>query len=227
MTVKKFHMAKQGDDAEILIYDVIGESWFGGVSSATVKAQLDELGPVRDATIRINSEGGDIYEGYAIYNHIRNAKIENRIVEIDALAASAASVIALAGDTVNMAGNAWFMIHKPITIVAGDDMELERQVLRLRSLNDQAANIYANHSDMSADEALDYMTEETWWDAEGAKAIGLIDGITNPLKVAAQLDPSRFKHTPPALLKRVEPALVSSRLASMKRRIDRIGARAS
>src|SRR5688572_22104321 len=107
MSSKKpnFSVTCAAETAEMFIYDVIGDGFFGGVSASMVKDELAKLKGVSRITVHINSPGGSAFDGVAIYNQLKNhkAKID---VEIDGLAASAASVIAMSGDTIAMAENA-------------------------------------------------------------------------------------------------------------------------
>ena len=109
---------------EIWLYDVIGDDAdFGGMSAKTFTAELNKLGKVDTINLRINCLGGDVWDGNSIYNMLKRhpARIE---VDIDGVAASIASVIAMAGDEVRMASNALFMIHNPYGVARGsaDDM---------------------------------------------------------------------------------------------------------
>src|ERR1700722_3843695 len=100
-------------EVEMYIYDVIGEDWWtgGGITAVDVTKQLDDAGPLDKIIVRINSPGGDVFDGMAIYNAlVRNSA--RVVVEIDCLAASAASFIAMAGEEINMAENAFMMIHR-------------------------------------------------------------------------------------------------------------------
>lgn len=217
---KRFKMQRRGDNAEILIYDTIGEDFWGGVSSKTFYKDLKALGAVKNLTLRINSEGGNLFEGFAIYNQIRGADADNRIVMVDALAASAASLIAMAGDEIRIAKNAWIMIHNPMAIAVGDYRDFEEHAVLLRQLRDSCADTYAARTTIEADEAGDMMDEETWMDSDTALEKGFADQEVEQMAVAAKLDISRWPKAPNALRMRAVD-VIPSKLASMARRVDK------
>ncbi|HUW56579.1 MAG TPA: head maturation protease, ClpP-related [Planctomycetota bacterium] len=192
------------DEAEILIYDEIGASWFG--EGITAKQFVTDLGAIdaKRIRVRINSGGGSAFEGLAIYNALRNheAKITT---EIDGVAASIASVIALAGQTVKMADNAFFMIHNPAGLVMGDANDMREFADLLDKVGGSLAHVYAEKSGQDDDQIQDWMDAETWFTAEEAKAAGFVDTITKGKVIEARADMSAFRNTPTALA-----ALVSS-----------------
>jgi ATP-dependent Clp protease protease subunit len=96
----------------------VGEGWFGGMSAKTFVTELQKLGKVDVINLHINSPGGSVFDGVAIYNSLKShpARIE---VDVDALAASIASVIAMAGDEIRIAENAMMMIHDPTGVAIG------------------------------------------------------------------------------------------------------------
>ncbi|MCK5219101.1 Clp protease ClpP, partial [bacterium] len=111
---------------EILIYDQIGEDWFGdGVQAKKFAEELRDLGDIETIELRINSPGGSVWDGNAIYNTLRGHKATVNVT-IDGLAASIASVIAMSGDTITMPENALMMIHNPATIAFGEAEEMRK-----------------------------------------------------------------------------------------------------
>lgn len=174
----------------ILIYDEI--------RSGDARSYLAQLaGAHGELTVRINSPGGAVSDGIAIYNAL--ARFPGRVaVLIDGLAASIASLIAMAGDTVQIADNALLMIHAPWTITEGDAAEL-RDVADVLDLHAEAmVSGYAEKSGKSRAEILKIMNQETWFTAEEALAAGFVDEIVVPAEMAAlaRFDLSRFKHPP-------------------------------
>lgn len=160
--------------AEIELYDEIDHfDWFG-VSAKTFRQALNELKEVDEITLRINSYGGDVFDGKAIYNALRNHEAAIR-VEIDGVAASAASVIALAGETVHVGAGAMIMIHNAWAVAAGDHNELRKHADTLEKIRDESAELYARRSGQSVDEIKRLMDEETWFSGAEAVAFGLAD----------------------------------------------------
>ncbi len=223
---KRFKMQRRQDNAEVYIYEAIGEDWWGGVSSKTLKNDLNELGAVKDLIIRINSEGGNLFEGLAMYNHIRAADAQRRIVKIDALAASAASLIAMAGDEIEIAANAWMMVHNPVAAVVGDYREIEEAALFAQRLTINVANSYATRTNNEVDTVREMMDETKWMDAAESVDKGFADVETEQLQVAAALDITKYPNAPQELLRRVDNTMIAAKLASMQRRIDKHGASA-
>ncbi|MGS5040714.1 head maturation protease, ClpP-related [Staphylococcus saprophyticus] len=143
------------------------------------------MGDVDEVVVNINSNGGDVFSGVAIYNMLRRQDA-HITVNIDGLAASIASVIAMAGDTVNMPGNAMLMVHNAWTEIAGDSNAFKKQADSLERINSVVFNSYVDKSP-EIDHALlqQYMDDETWFTAKEAKDLGLIDNITKSSRVAA------------------------------------------
>lgn len=166
--------------AEILIYDVIGTDWFGeGVNAKKIKAALDEIGAVGDITVRINSPGGDVFDGLAIYNALRThtAHITTRV---DGLAASVASVIAQAGDTRLIVQSAQMMIHEAWGYAAGPAAELRDFADLLERQTANIAAIYAERGTDDVDGFLERMAAETWLSDVEAVELGLADEVLVP-----------------------------------------------
>lgn len=219
---KRFKMQKRGGDAEILIYDTIGEDFWGGVSSKTFYNDLKALGSIKTLNVRINSEGGNLFEGFAIYNQIKSADAERRVVTIDALAASAASLIAMAGDEIRIAKNAWIMVHNPFGFAMGDYRDFDEQALLLRQLTDTVAETYEARTNVTAEQAREMMDAETWMAAEPAIENGFADQEVEQMAVAAKLNLSRWPHAPQALVRRADPDVIPAKLASMAHRLDKV-----
>lgn len=218
--MNRFKMKKQGRNGEILIYDLIGEDLFGGVSSKALYEDLQTMGRLDTLTIRINSEGGDLREGWAMYNHIRAADVRNRVVIVDSLAASAASLVALAGDVRQIAKNAWTMIHNPQTFTIGDYRDHEKQTQLLVAVTEQVRNVYADRTGQDAAKLASMMDETTWLDAEQSRDMGFATDLIDAQPIAANIDISRWVNVPDALLKKANPNVIPARIASMARRLD-------
>lgn len=169
---------------EILIYSDIGPEEWGGVSAKAIKAQLDKMSDADHITVRINSPGGDVFDGFAIYNLLREhpARVT---VKVDGWAASAASVVAMAGDEIEVAANALMMIHNPWTFAMGDANDMRKQADLLDQIKVSIITTYKTRLGMDEAEIAQLMDEETWFDAQGALEAGLatrIAGKGEPVK---------------------------------------------
>ncbi|WP_422137685.1 head maturation protease, ClpP-related [Endozoicomonas sp. ALC020] len=183
---------QSGQPAELLIYDVIGD--WAGLSARQLVSSLKDL-DTDDITVRINSPGGSVFDGVAIYNALRYHKA-NIHVRVEGLAASIASVIAMAGDTIHMAENALLMIHNPFGWVGGDAGELRKMADMLDKTTEVIAQTYCNRCELDLKAMLKLMDEETWFTATEAQGHGLIDEVEAPVKMAAHFDLSSFMHPP-------------------------------
>lgn len=187
-----------GDVAEIFIYDNIGEDWWTG-EGVTAKAFIESLNQITAGEIHLhlNSPGGSVFDGQAIYNALvrHPAKVTTYV---DGLAASIASVIALAGDRVVMAANSLFMIHNPMSSVNGYASDMRKMADTLDKIRDSIAGVYSDKVKLTRDEIVAAMDEETWFSAEEALQLGFASEISAPIKVAAHFDLSRygFRHAP-------------------------------
>ncbi|EPU1527594.1 head maturation protease, ClpP-related [Pseudomonas aeruginosa] len=184
--------------AEVLLYDEIGV-W--GITALQFARDLKAMGDLTKINLHIHSPGGDVFEGTAIYNLLRNhpASVD---VYIDGLAASMASVIAMAGDTIYMPENAMMMVHKPWGIQGGDADDMRRYAELLDKVEDTLVMAYANKTGKSADDIKALLKEETWMNGREAVAAGFADQLTEPLQAAAHLSSKRmqeFAHMPEAL----------------------------
>lgn len=161
---------------EILLYSLIDGSGFAGLTAREVIAQIKNAGKnVSVIDLRINSDGGDVFEAQAMYNYLKNhqAKVN---VYIDGIAASAASIVACAGK-VYMSSNAMIMIHNPVGNVYGESEDMREMAAVLDKIRDNIANIYASKTGMSLDECIKLMDAETWLNAHEALTFGFADKI--------------------------------------------------
>lgn len=166
----------ESKSAEVYLYDVIGEDMFGGVSAKNFADQLDAVGPLDTITVRINSPGGSVFDGTAIYNTLKRHQAR-KIVEIEGVAASAASFIAMAGDEIHMAENAFMMIHQAQGFAMGPESEMRKMADVLDKMDETIAKIYANRSGRKPDTMMRMMVDETWFTAEEAVDAKLADNI--------------------------------------------------
>ncbi|WP_051786174.1 head maturation protease, ClpP-related [Endozoicomonas numazuensis] len=181
-----------GQPAELLIYDVIGD--WAGVSARQLVSTLKDI-DADEITVRINSPGGSVFDGVAIYNALRYHKAHIH-VRIEGLAASIASVIAMAGDSIHMAENALLMIHNPFGWVGGDAGELRKMADMLDKTTEVIAQTYCSRCELDLEAMFKLMNDETWFTATEAEGHGLIDKVDSPVKMAASFDLSSFMHPP-------------------------------
>lgn len=193
--------ALKGKSAEILIYENIGESWYGGLSAKRFADDVKALGKLDELTVRINSDGGNVFDGIAIYNTLvkTGAKI---IVEIDGIAASIASIIAMAGDEIRIADNAYIMIHDPWVFIGGTAAELRDTANTMDKVRETLLQTYLRQAgEDKRDQISDMMTSETWLTATEATDIGLATRITGKVDMAAfsGCDFKYYKNVPDSL----------------------------
>lgn len=189
--------------AEVLIYGNIGDRWNeDGVVASELVRDLSAL-QADTINVRINSYGGSVPDGLAIYNALRRHKAAINVF-VDGVAISCASYIAMAGDTITMAKNAQMMIHGPWTIAAGNATDLREQADILDRYAKAMASAYADKSGKTYEDALALLTDrkDHWFLADEAKAEGFADEVGEEVAVAASLansfDLSRFKAAAPA-----------------------------
>jgi ATP-dependent protease ClpP protease subunit len=166
-----------GGPATLYVYGEIGE-W--GVTAAQVAADIEALGPVEKLTVRVSSYGGDAMEGVAINSLLRSLPYDVEVV-IDGIAASAASVIAVAGRRVLMPRTALMMIHDPWAVALGDAEDMRRQADMLDKVKSALTAAYlAKAPEIDRDRLEALLAEETWLTAEEAVDLGLADEIVEP-----------------------------------------------
>lgn len=207
VTPKAFR-AQAGDDgpAEMWFYDMI-DDWFGIASADIVRALLDFDGA--DLLVHVNSPGGMVTEGLAIYNTFRNYA-GTVTMRVEGMAASAASFVILAGDVVEVEPTAMVMIHDAWDITIGDADEHARALDLLNKASDNIAGIYAGKAGGTVVEWRDRMKATTWYVGSEAVDAGLIDRVNDPATAPetasaaassaprATWSPTLFGHTPTA-----------------------------
>lgn len=207
-----FRAALQPDGTlEILIYEEIGEdywSYSGGTTAKTVKSQIDGAGNYAKILMRINSPGGDAFEGIAIYNVIRAQKKPVEVF-VDGIAASSASIIAMAGDSITMGPNAMMMIHNVWSICIGEAADMRKMADSLEKISGAVAQTYVARTGKTAEEITALMDAETWLTAQECLAEGFATAITtepdqqveqNALAMARKFKAlGKLKHVPETL----------------------------
>jgi ATP-dependent Clp endopeptidase proteolytic subunit ClpP len=195
--------AKAEGEAEILIYDEIVapiiKAFFGvGQSAKDFAKELKDLGEITALTIRINSPGGDVFEGQAIYSLLKAHKAK-KTVYVDGLAASIASVIAMAGDEIIIPENALMMVHNPWGCMCGTADEMRQAADAMDKFTESIVAVYVRRTGKDLETVQQLMDEETWMTGAEAVELGFADRMTEPVQMAAKFDCSRFRKTPAAL----------------------------
>ncbi|WP_320164324.1 head maturation protease, ClpP-related [uncultured Trichococcus sp.] len=217
---KYFNMIKNSStNAEIFIYgDIYSETYRGesDTSAISFKKELDALGDVKQIDLHINSGGGDVFESYAIYNMLNRHKATIDVY-IDGLAASGASVIAMAGKTIHMPENSYLMIHNAWTVASGDYRDLQKSAKVIESITDNLRTAYMTRKlTITESKVKEMMNDETWIAAKQAISFGFADNLLKPSSAAASIDtsilnqyrnvPGTLKQTASAQGSRTKPA---------------------
>lgn len=170
-------LAKKADDsAEIQIYEDVGAGWFGGVTAKQVADDLKGVGKVGTLHVRINSYGGDVAEGMAIYRRLAEHSAR-KVVHVDGIAASIASVIAMAGDEIVIGESAQMMIHDAWTIAAGNADDFTAKATELRRTSGQIADVYVARTKNALDQVRAWMKETKWFYGQEAVDAGFADSL--------------------------------------------------
>jgi len=187
---------------ELLIYDQIGKDWWddSGVDAKTFAETLQAIPAHRNIVVALNSPGGNVWDGLAIYHQLQQRK-DRVTTRVDGIAASIASVIALAGHETTMPKNALMMIHDPSGLVVGTADDMRQLANELDKHADVLADIYATKSGAPANGWRRKMRAETWFTGAEAREAGLADTVLDEVTVTANFDLSRCRHVPAALQK--------------------------
>lgn len=174
------------------IVEVFGDIGAFGISAKQFALDLKALGDISLIDLRVNSPGGDVFDGIAIYNMLRNhpARVEGSVM---GLAASMGSVVLMASDTINMPANAMIMIHKPWGIQGGDADAMLRYATLLDKVEVSMVHAYATKTGKTAEEVHALLEAETWMSGAEALALGFADSITEPLQAFAAIKSNRMK----------------------------------
>jgi len=205
---KWWKIESKADKAEIWIYEEIGEDFWtgGGITAKGFQKELSEI-KAGQIDLHINSPGGLVFDGITIYNLLKQHPA-TVTTYIDGLAASIASVIALAGDKVIMAANALFMVHNPFGMVAGNANEMRDFADKLDKVRGSISTTYIAKTGKSEDDINDLMDAETWMTADEAMEAGFIDEIGGEADMAAcakfipVMAKAGFQHIPENIAKK-------------------------
>lgn len=188
----------EGDEATVYLYDAIG-GWYGVGAADFVKEMAAITAPV--IRLRINSPGGDVFEARAMATAIRNHS-SKVIAQIDGLAASAATYIALAADEVEIADGGFFMIHRAWTLAYGNAGELRDTAELLDKIDGTIRADYQRKTNQTVDQIDAWMEAETWFTAQEALDYGFVDRIGASANVENHWNLSAYAKAPKALTER-------------------------
>lgn len=204
MSKTKFWSMNKADKAgELYIYgDIVAYKWDDSdITAKSFKEDLDAMGDIDTLNIYINSPGGNVFQGQAIYSILKRHKAYKNVY-VDGIAASIASVIAMAGDAIFVPKNGMMMIHRPWTIAIGnmDDMLAAAESLEKIGISIKAT--YMERFKESEDKLQELLDAETWLTADECLEYGLCDEITEEKQIAASLNSevlSNYRNVPESL----------------------------
>ena len=220
MTKRNFEIRAAQDTLDILIYGPIGSTWDdSGVTAKDIADALKDQKNTKTINVSINSAGGNVFDGIAIYNLLANqdGKV---VVSIDGMALSIASIIAMAGDEIVMAENAMMMIHDPAGWVVGVAADMLKMAETLEKSKSTLVLTYARRTGQSESQVSEWMTDETWLTAEEAVEFGFATRTMEAKKIAACGDLSRFKNAPEAFLSQLREKAPAASAAASDRKED-------
>lgn len=205
---KYFQMKATNNVAQIDIFgEIVGEKWFDEETSAvSFRDALKGLGDVSTINLSINSGGGSVFDGIAIYNMLKSHKATVDVY-VEGLAASIASVIAMAGDTITMRSGSMLMIHRPFTMLQGNAEEMRKAADTLEKMGDNIVNIYSDRTGIQAEKIQQIMSDETWLSAEEAVEQGWATKLDKKEAVMNSVPKEilgRFSNVPKNFLEKLE-----------------------
>ena len=189
-----FKAEAKADSLDITIYGDIGESWWSDSTSAVDIEKTLKATSANVININLNSPGGDVFDGIAIYNQLKNhpAKI---IINVDGLAASAASIIAMAADELIMNTGSMLMIHEASTWTWGTKLDIRKTLNALEGIDKSLADIYMTRYQGERSEIETMIANETWFTANEAVEIGLAHKVNEQVEDDdVVVDPEEFKN---------------------------------
>jgi len=205
--------------AQVYIFGAIVDfKWFDEDDDVTAKEFIDAVKTLGDFDLRINSPGGSVPAGNAIYNALRRHKGEVDVY-VEGMALSMASVVAMAGSRVIMPANAMMMIHDPWSYAVGSAKQMRKAAETLDKFKSGLVAAYQAKTGMEPAEIERLMSEETWMTAADALEMGFADEIEEPVQMAAQFDLAHFRNVPKSLLKQAPRATGTHHRAKEKENI--------
>lgn len=182
---------------DIFIYSSIEHDDLSGMSANKLINSLGDLKALSKIVLHINSEGGDLFEGVAIYNLLKDSGVEIECV-IEGFCASSASVIAMSASKIIMRRGSVLMIHKPITFASGTSEELNKCAEVLNMITGNIIDIYQSRTGLSRDTINDLMNKESYMSGEMAKSLGFCDEYENAQDNNQENEPAKPEENIPA-----------------------------
>lgn len=205
-------------EGEILLYGTIGEDFWGeGITAEGFDKALSDLGDVSTIRLRINSGGGDVFEATAIYNMLVKHPAEV-VAEVEGVAASAATLIAMAADELHISSNAHWMIHAASGIAWGNAEQLRQYLKLLDNADDLIRLTYSARTGISTAELVGMMSRDNWMTAQEAYDLGFVDVVDEPKTVKPHVSPEEPEdtiHNRPGAFKPERLAAMASNLLSL------------
>ena len=172
----KYEFTNEAESVSLKLYDTIGDDgWGGGITTAEIEEQLSDSTD-KPLNIYINSYGGEVFEGFAIYNMLKRYKGFKTVV-VDGIAASIASVIAMCGDKVVMNEASMMMIHNASGVCIGNAEEMQKVVNALEQMNEVIRDVYKARTNLSDEKLAELMNNETFMSAKECVELGFADEI--------------------------------------------------
>ena len=194
MNKKFFNATNTEDTLTMSFYDVIGDNWDGtGATPAMVAKAL--AGDFKTIELHLNSPGGDAFAGVAIYNLLKSCGKPVSVM-VDGLAASAASIVAMAGDTITMNTGSMLMIHEAQSMAFGNADDMRKMAETLTTVTSGIADIYVARTGLKKSDILDMQNVETWMTADEAVEMGFATKIGKNAAVKNEFNLGRFRNAP-------------------------------
>lgn len=183
---------KDDENYELIIYGAIGESYYSD-STVSAKKFLEELKKIpnnaKEIVLRINSPGGSVFDGMTIYERLKQHKAKIKVY-IDGIAASIASIIAMAGDEISIGEGGMVMIHLPMSGVYGNKIDMEKTIEILEKIESQMIGIYSRKSGQTSAKISKMLMDETWMTSDEAVEMGFATkkiSVKNSMRLAASM----------------------------------------
>lgn len=186
-----YKIEAKAESSTVYIYDEIG-LW--GITAKDFISELDAL-KTGKITLRINSPGGDVFDGFAIFNAIKDHPAQVN-TQVDGLAASIASIIAMAGDEITIASNAFFMVHNAWAFSLGNADDMRKMADTLDKIDTTIVKTYTERTGQTQRDIRQMMSDETWLNADEAVGLGFADRIMSGSGAKAAFDLSQFRNAP-------------------------------